>query len=82
MTMPLTTEKTSKTNKTFDRKMGRRVRDLRDASGMSQMTLAEKTNMDFTKLSRVESGQRKLSLREGVELARALGVTMNQFTQV
>lgn len=79
--MPLTSDRTTKANHTFDRKVGGKVRELREWRGLSQQQLADKTKLDFTKISRVENGERRLSLREGCVIARALGVTMTQFTE-
>ena len=53
---------------------GRRVRDLRQARGLSQEKLAELADLHRTYVSSLERGQRNVSLENIHALARGLGV--------
>lgn len=50
------------------------VRNQRLQLGMSQKELSEVTGIDQPTLSRIELGDRKISLREALILMRALGI--------
>src|SRR5947208_2113305 len=56
------------------KELGRRVRELRQEHGWSQMELAELATMHFTYVASVERGERNLSLRSLLRIAAALGV--------
>ena len=56
----------------------RRLRALRLAKGMSQAELARRTNMAASTLSRLESGDRRLSIDHIAPLATALGVSVGE----
>ena len=56
----------------------RRLRALRLAKGMSQAELARRTNMAASTLSRLESGDRHLSIDHIAPLATALGVSVGE----
>ena len=53
---------------------GARVRKRREAKGWSQMGLAERAGMHFTMISRLERGERNVSLQTIVRIAEALDV--------
>nr|MDT0663478.1 helix-turn-helix transcriptional regulator [Micromonospora sp. DSM 115978] len=53
---------------------GQRVRDLREAQGVSQEHLADLAGIHRTYLSSLERGQRNVGLDNILALARALGV--------
>jgi transcriptional regulator with XRE-family HTH domain len=53
---------------------GIRVRDLRQAKGISQEALADKAGLDRTYISSIERGKRNVSLLNIELLAKALGV--------
>jgi transcriptional regulator with XRE-family HTH domain len=56
------------------RQFGRRVRVLRERSGLSQETLAAKAGIHRTYVGGVERGERNIGLKNIVRLAAALGV--------
>ena len=53
---------------------GRRVRQHREASGLSQEKLAEKAGVHWTFVGQTERGMRNLSLHNICKLAAGLGV--------
>ncbi|MGB8651006.1 MAG: helix-turn-helix transcriptional regulator [Mycobacteriales bacterium] len=53
---------------------GGRLRELREAAGLSQMRLAEAANLHATYISSLERGRRNVSLVNIHVLAGALGV--------
>lgn len=55
---------------------GKRLRDLRQAKGLTQERLASDAGFDRTYVSLVERGKRNLSLLNMMRFARALGVTV------
>lgn len=54
--------------------LGRRVRALREAQGLSQEKLAEKAQIHRTYVGSLERGERNVALINIVRLADALGV--------
>jgi transcriptional regulator with XRE-family HTH domain len=54
--------------------LGRRIRVLRQAQGMSQERLAEKAGVHRTYVGSLERGERNVALINIVRLADALGV--------
>jgi len=54
--------------------LGRRIRALRIAAGVSQSELARETGIDQPKLSRIEDGQRRIQAEELLAILQALGV--------
>lgn len=58
--------------------IGVRVRRLRRARGLTQQALAELSGQEPSNISHIERGATKLSLPTLVNLANALGVTVDQ----
>jgi transcriptional regulator with XRE-family HTH domain len=56
------------------RQFGKRIRELREAIGASQESLAARAGIHRTYMGAVERGERNVSLRNIVRLAVALGV--------
>ena len=56
------------------RHFGQKMRELRKKQGLSQMKLAERSGLHFTYLSSTERGERNISLKNIVRIAKALGV--------
>ena len=52
----------------------RRLRELRTQQGLTLQQLSERTHIDVSMLSRLESGKRRLALDHIAGLAAALGV--------
>ena len=59
-------------------KFGLRVRELREAEGLSQEGLAELAHLHRTYIGSVERGERNISLINIYRLARALGVAPSE----
>ena len=59
-------------------RFGLRVRELRNASGLSQEAFAVNCRLDRTYISGIERGKRNLSLRNIQVIAKALGVSMSE----
>jgi transcriptional regulator with XRE-family HTH domain len=58
--------------------VGRRVRQLRLERGLSQMELAERSDVHRTYVSSLESGQRNVSVNLLFRLADGLGVPVRE----
>jgi len=56
------------------KQFGRRVRELRLNSGLSQEAFADKCGLDRTYVGGIERGERNLSLKNIYRIATALGV--------
>jgi len=59
--------------------IGRRVKEIRNAKGMSQAELAEQIDMSVPYISLIETAAKKASLKTLVLIANALGVTVDTF---
>lgn len=58
--------------------VGKRIRSLREAKGVSQEGLAEKSGLHRTYIGGVERGLRNPSLKSLARMAKALGVGIGQ----
>jgi transcriptional regulator with XRE-family HTH domain len=56
-----------------------KLRELRDAAGLSEAKLAAKSGVSFASIHEYGLGRRKPSLTAAVKIARALGVTCEAF---
>ena len=56
------------------RNFGKRLKELREAKGLSQERFAEVLNLNSTYISRIETGKRSPSLPNIARIAQALGV--------
>ena len=59
-------------------KFGKRVRELRLQSNMSQERFALQIDMDRTYLASVESGKRNISLENIYKIANGFGLTLEE----
>jgi len=60
-------------------KLGERIRSLRKARNLSQEELAEKANLHFTYVGRIERGEANFSIGVLYRIAAALGVNIDNF---
>ena len=58
--------------------IGNRIKELRSAKGWTQATLAEKSGVEPSNISHIERAATKLSLPTMVNIANALGVTLDE----
>lgn len=58
--------------------LGRRIRRLREAYGISQEKFALKIEMDRTYFASVEAGKRNISLRNLAKIAGGLEITLSE----
>ena len=61
---------------TINTKFGTRLRELRQARGLSQEALADAAQLDRTYLGGVERGERNLTLRNIEKIAKALDLNI------
>lgn len=59
------------------RGLGSKVKQLREARGWTQETLAGRSHLDRSYVAGIEAGLRNASTRALAKLARALGVTLS-----
>ena len=57
-----------------ERELGRRIAQLREGAGLTQRELARRMDLTQSALSRIESGQRRLSAAQVSQLARILAI--------
>lgn len=60
-------------------KFGDRLRELREAAGVSQYALAKRSKVTAQAISRIEKGDREPNWLTVILLARALGLAVNEF---
>lgn len=63
-----------KTPHPFLKKLGIRIRQLREREGLSQEALADQARLDRSYMSGIERGLRNISLLNLVKIAKALNV--------
>jgi len=59
-------------------KIGQRIKELREASSMSQKDLSYAADLDRSYIASVENGQRNISIVNIEKIASALGVTLKE----
>jgi transcriptional regulator with XRE-family HTH domain len=79
--MPALDEDRLGRHRKFDWHVGTNIRFLRIQNEIEQQELANLVDMNKSQLSRVESGQRSLKLKEAVAIAKVLGVTTDRLTK-
>jgi len=60
---------------------GKRLRELREAKGISQEALAYEAGLDRTYISSIERGKRNVSLENIERLAKALDVKIRKLVE-
>lgn len=58
----------------FYENLGRRIREAREAAGLTQEELALRVDLSRASIANVERGNQRVALHKFVELAQALGV--------
>ncbi len=71
--------KRSKKNDEFLRKIGARIKELRKSQGLSQKAFADKIDMEFTNLSRLENGRHNLSVLRLKTICDEFGLALGEF---
>jgi transcriptional regulator with XRE-family HTH domain len=61
--------------------LGQNVRRQREARGLTQEKLAERSNLDPTYISGIERGLRNPGIKNVARLAKALGITTAKLTE-
>jgi transcriptional regulator with XRE-family HTH domain len=64
------------------RKVGRRIRELRQKRGWSQEKLAEEAGLHRTYIGQVERGEKSIGVENLFRLAAALGVPATRLVDV
>lgn len=62
--------------KRLQNKIGKRIRDIRVAKGVTQSELALKTHMTKSYMCEIEAGKKNLTLRTVQKVADCLGVSL------
>ena len=60
------------------KQLGNRIKELRNAKGMSQEKFALSIDMDRTYYASVENGKRNISINNIDKIARGLGVSLEE----
>lgn len=61
----------------FYKKVGQRIRDIRQMLGMSQEKLADRVEMQGNTIHRYETAEQRMNLMTANDLASALGISLN-----
>lgn len=64
--------------KTIEKRFGERVRELRQAKGLSQEELAFRAKVHRTYLGGIERGERNPALKNIVAIAKALDISLSE----
>jgi len=64
--------------KTIERRFGERIRELRQAKGLSQEELAFRAKVHRTYLGGIERGERNPALKNIVAIAKALDISLSE----
>jgi transcriptional regulator with XRE-family HTH domain len=64
------------------KKVGLRIKQLRDQQGLAQKDLAYDANLDRSYIAGVETGQRNISIRNIEKIAVALQISVKTFFDV
>lgn len=59
------------------RNLGDKIATLRKEAGMTQQQMAEKVGISRPSLVKIENSQRAISLEEGDEISKVLGINLN-----
>jgi len=62
-------------------KVGSRIKDIREKSGISQKDLSYSADLDRSYIASVENGQRNISIVNLEKIAKALKITLSELFQ-
>jgi transcriptional regulator with XRE-family HTH domain len=62
-------------------RFGQKVREKRNALGLSQEAFADKAGLDRTYISGIERGKRNVALRNIEAIAKALGISLAELME-
>jgi transcriptional regulator with XRE-family HTH domain len=79
--MPTLDDARAASQKSFDWNVGVNIRHLRTVKDIEQQTLAKLADINTSQLSRIEAGKRSLKFKEGMAIAKILGVRPERLTQ-
>ena len=65
----------------LDKKIGKKIKHLRKALGLSQIDLAERVGVSFQQIQKYEKGASKISVFRLTQLADALGISLHDFLE-
>jgi transcriptional regulator with XRE-family HTH domain len=63
----------------YQKKLGQRIKEVREGKELSQLDVASICDYDKTTISRIENGRTNITLRTLVTLALAMEVDISQF---
>jgi len=63
----------------YQKKLGQRIKEIRESKGLSQLDVASVCDYDKTTISRIENGRTNITLKTLVTLALAMEVDISQF---
>jgi transcriptional regulator with XRE-family HTH domain len=66
----------------LQQKIGNRIRELREAKGISQQNLAAVCNFEKANLSRIEAGRTNPTISTLYRISQALGITISELVDV
>ena len=65
-----------------ENKLGKKIKQLRKIMGLTQEQLAEKAEMDYKYLSKIENGKHLPTYKTLVRLSCILGIGLGDFTNI
>ena len=63
----------------IDKKIGKKIRQMRKALGLSQIALAERIGISFQQIQKYEKGASKISVMRLQQISEALDININTF---
>lgn len=63
----------------IDKKIGKKIRQMRKALGLSQIALAERIGISFQQVQKYEKGASKISVVRLQQISEALDININTF---
>lgn len=63
------------------KKIGKNIKRLRLAKGMTQLDLAAECAMEYSNIARIEAGNTNPTVRTLLKIARALGISLSELVK-